>query len=279
MTNKNLIQYQTINSYQIHLNSSSASIYNNSTYKSNCTFYIPSMIEYTQKTIELRISLVNAQIPCSFYQINSTNNKINITISGNTISYYFPYGNYNINTFITQWYSTIGGNWTLSLNSLTNQLIISNSANEFLLSDDDSNSLFSVIGFLKGNTYTSISKTLTSPYVVNFSGLKRLLITSPSFRLNSKTSYDSGETNVLASIPNNSTQNGIIHYNNITNFKSLLGNSEISNIHIEILDDTSNYINFNNQDWTLTLQIDNVCEVIQDLSTLDEVYYYESNNV
>jgi hypothetical protein len=277
MASKNLIQYQSINSYQIHLNSASAT-YNNGTYKSDCTFILPDMIDNTKKTIELRISLVNAQIPVSFYQINQTNNKLNITISGTKTSYYFPYGNYNINTFITQWASTVGAGWILTLNSSTNTLNIANTTTDFSLTDD-TNSIFGIIGLVKGTTCNSSNKIIVSPYPVNFSGLQRLLITSPTFNLFSKTSYDSGETNILSSIPNNSVQNGYIYYNNLTNFKSIFSNTQLSNIQIQFVDDFSNFINFNNIDWTLTLQIDNVHEIIQDLSTLKEVYDYEINNL
>jgi len=226
----------------------------------------------------LRISLVNAQIPCSFYQINATNNKFYITISGTTNTYYFPYGNYNVNSFIKQWSTTVGSSWTLTLNSTTNTLNISNSTNDFTLSDDV-NSIFNIIGLQKGTTYTSSSKTLVTPYPVNFSGLQRILLVSPTFSLNSKTSYDYGETNILASIPNNSVQNGFIYYNNYTNFKSIFSNSQISTIQIQFIDDFGNYINFNNIDWSITLQIDNIHELIKDLSNLKDVYELEINNL
>jgi hypothetical protein len=277
MANKNLIQYQSINSYQIHLHSGSAT-YNNGTYKSDCTFFIPDIIDNTKKTIELRISVVNAQIPVSFTQINYTNNKISITISGTKTSYYFPFGNYNINTLITQWTATVGAGWILTLNSSNNTLNIANTTTEFTLSDDLF-SLFGVIGLQKGTSYTSSSKLIVTSFPVNFSGLPRLLLISPTFNLYSKTSFDNGESNILASVPNNSIQNGYIYYNNLTNFKSVFSNTQLSNIQIQLIDDFSNFINFNNIDWTLTLQIDNVHEIIQDLSSLTEVYDFEVSNL
>ena len=119
MTSKDFISYQTIQSSQIYLNSSSAMLMNG-TAKSYVHFYIQNAINTTNKnTIEMRVSLVNAQLPCSFYQINNFNNTIII----NGISYMFPNGNYNVNSFITTWKSVVGSTWVLSFSSFTNTFI------------------------------------------------------------------------------------------------------------------------------------------------------------
>ena len=70
-----LISYQTIYTTQIFLNSGQATQYNNSTQKSFLTFSLKDVISLDKNNLEVRISLVNAQLPYSFYQINSTNNK------------------------------------------------------------------------------------------------------------------------------------------------------------------------------------------------------------
>ena len=69
----------------------------------------------------MKISVVNAQIPISWYLITSNNNKINITVAGVKTSYYFKIGNYNISTFITEWANSIGVNWTLTYSNITNK--------------------------------------------------------------------------------------------------------------------------------------------------------------
>ena len=216
MQNKNVISYQTIYSTQIYLNSSSSMLMNG-TAKSNVHFYIQNAINSNKKnTIEMRVSLVNAQFPCSFYQINNTNNTIKI----NSISYVFPNGNYNVNYFISTWKTVVGNTWVLSFSSITNTLVFSYTS-AFTFSDVQNTSLFSVIGFTVGNTYTSNGTTLSAPYCVNFSGVPRLLISSPTFSLNSKTSYDSAMGNIIASVPNNCIQNGIMYNTNYTNYKSV----------------------------------------------------------
>lgn len=266
-SNKGFVSYQTIQSSQIYLNSSSAMLMNG-TAKSYVHFYIPNAVNNTNKnTIEMRVSLVNAQLPCSFYQINNFNNTIII----NGISYMFPNGNYNVNSFISTWYNVVGSSWLLSFSSLTNKFIFTNTSS-FTFTDMTICSLFPIIGFITNNTYSSNGNSLTASFCVNFSGLSRLLISIPTFSLNSKSSFDSAMSNIIASVPNNCIQNGIIYYTNYTNYRSIFKNSELSCITIQIQDDTENFIDFNNLDWSLTLQIDMVNEVIENLDTIGDIY-------
>jgi hypothetical protein len=62
------------------------------------------------------ISLVNAQIPYSFTQINKTNNVF--YVSGT--SYTIPVGNYNIYTLITALLAILPSGFNITINTLTN---------------------------------------------------------------------------------------------------------------------------------------------------------------
>ena len=81
----NLITYQTKTSTQIYLNSSTADIYMNGTMKSNLVFFFEDPLQIGKHAYELRLSVVNAQMPISWYLINDTNNVIKI----NSTKYYF----------------------------------------------------------------------------------------------------------------------------------------------------------------------------------------------
>ena len=59
---------------------------------------------------------------------------------------------------------------------------------------------------------------------------------------------------------------------NYTNYKSIFKNSELSCITIQIQDDNENYVDFNNLDWSLTLQVDLVHEVIDNLDSVNDIY-------
>jgi hypothetical protein len=266
----NSITFQTQTSTQIYLNSATADIYLNNTQKSSVVFIFRNPIILNKNAYEMRVSVVNCQIPISYYLINSTNNKFNITVNGITTSYYFKVGNYNVNSFITEWTNSIGAGWTLTYSNISNKITFGYTQN-FTFSDDI-NSLFGIIGFKKGTSYSSSSNLLICPYVVNFSGITRLNIKSNCFTLNNVDSYNKTINRTIACIPVSSIINGISYYNNFTNYKNIFKNHEISTINIEIYDDFKNLIDFNNIDWTMTLQIDVISENTEDLDNLEDIY-------
>ena len=268
MKKNNSINYQTIYSTQLYLSSNDADIYLNGSKKSSLTFFFEDLLKLDRSSIEMRVSVVNAQIPVSFYQINSTNNTIYI----DNTPYVFPDGNYNVNTFINTWYTVVEDIWTVTFNSINNTFSFSYPA-DFIFSDSIENSLFSVIGFNIGKTYTSdINNNLNGIYPVNFLGLNRINIKSSTFNFRNLDTYEKGRTTTISSIPVNASSNGLINYINITNYKSIFKNHEISSLNIDITDDNSNFIDFHNINWTMTLQIDIVNEVVNNLDDLNDIY-------
>jgi hypothetical protein len=81
----------------------------NGTMKSKMLFNYQSILSDDDTVLKSFVTVLNAQIPCSFYVINSTNNKL--IISGPTITtktIIISNGNYNANTLITELISKIG---------------------------------------------------------------------------------------------------------------------------------------------------------------------------
>jgi hypothetical protein len=267
------ITYQTNHTCQIFLNSSSANVYANGSMKSNCVFYFRNVLPPFKNSIKLRISIVKAQIPNSFYIINNTNNQI--IVNGTT--YTFPVGNYTITQFISQWATTVGSTWSLVFSSITNKLTFSNQGNTFTFTDN-SQSIFQLLGFVKGTSYGSVGGYLTSTYSVDFSGIRNVIVFCNSVNVNNFYCSDQGCSNILGTIPNNYQPSSIIQYVNFTNFKNIFHASELSSLVIELLDDNLNPIDFNNVDWAITLQIDNICEVVKDFADLHDVYKKEVDN-
>ena len=212
---KTTFDYQSIHSTQIYLNSATADLYLNSTKKSNVVFFFRNAIALEKNAIEMKVSIVNAQIPISWYLITDINNKFIITVEGISTTYYFRTGNYNVNTFISEWANSVGSGWTLTFNSIKNTISFTYTL-DFILSDND-NSIFSIIGFQKGTLYSSTNNTLTGPFVCNFAGITRLNIISSCFNLYNIDSANKGVNRVLAVIPVSSLNSGYIFYNNFTN--------------------------------------------------------------
>jgi hypothetical protein len=110
---------------------------------------------------------------------------------------------------------------------------------------------------------------------VNFGGITKLNVKSSAFNSQNIDSITGSIGRTLASIPVSSNQNGYIFYENFTNYKNICNNRSLNTINIEITDDFNNYINFNNADWSMTLQIDILHEVISDYDTIDDIYNKE----
>ena len=81
------ITFQSTNSTQLYLNSSNANMYLNQTKKSNVVFFFDNVLKIDKTSIEMKLSLVNAQIPVSWFLINDSNNRIVITTTQNSYNY------------------------------------------------------------------------------------------------------------------------------------------------------------------------------------------------
>ena len=261
-------------SSQIYLNSANADMLLNGTMKSNLTFFFEDPLIFDNHTMTKKFSIVNAQFPVSYYLINDSNNKIHITLTqeGQQLYVYtFPNGNYNINQFITQWYITVGSNWTLTYSSITNKITFQCLTNFTL--NTLPNSILPLLGFnIPFHIYSSSNANITSPYAINFGGILKLDVKTSSFNLSNMDSYQKGRTNTIASIPVNSTQNGYIMYNNFTNYNSMFKNSSISDLNIIIQDEFNNFIDFNNCDWSITVQLDVMTRILDSNETLQDIY-------
>ena len=78
------------------------------------------------------------------------------------------------------------------------------------------------------------------------------------------------ENQTLKAIPVNVPPFGLILYNNNENIESLVKNSQIDNLNIEIYDDDNNLINFNNQDWSITIELRTTLNLNYNSQSIDE---------
>ena len=86
-------------------------IQENGTLKSKLLFNYKNLLSDDENILKSFVTVLNAQIPCSFYVINSTNNKLVLGAPGLTKTILISYGNYNANTLITELlsqFATIG---------------------------------------------------------------------------------------------------------------------------------------------------------------------------
>ena len=235
----------------------------NGTMKSKMLFNYQSILSDDDTVLKSFVTVLNAQIPVSFYTINSNNNKL--IISGPAITtktIIISNGNYNANTLITELISKI------TSSGLSMDITI-NKSNGILT--------FTSTGFVNyyfGGTILDILGTNSSKiastniyicsYPLNLLGVKKLLVRSERLAIHAISSIDYASTNVLVTIPVDVPPFSLISYNSQSESnKNLLNVRSINQIDIQIYDENDNLIDFNNLDWTISLVISSEVQIEQ----------------
>jgi hypothetical protein len=260
---------QLTDSKQFYLTSTSkVGIKMNSTLNSKINFEIPRFITKQSNILYHSIKLLHAEIPYSFYIINETNNKLNVNINSINNFYVIPVGNYNAFT-LKEVLNAFNPSIIFFLNNSTGKYSIESTSTFSVLS---SSTLLKIIGGISNTTYNAIlisSKyVLNFPFAVNLLGTKNIYIKCNLILENLQTKTNDSQT--LKSIPVNVPPFGLILYNNNENIETLVKNSQIDNLNIEIVDDDDNLINMNNQDWTICIELKTTLQVSYNTQTIDE---------
>ena len=230
-------------------------IQENGTMKSKVLFNYKNILSDDEHTLKSFITVINAQIPCSFYVINALNNKL--VIAGPTITttpILISYGNYNANTLIAELVSKLfasGLTMTITINKINGILKFSSNGflNYYFTSDS---TMLEILGTTSSIIATSTN--YTCPYPLNLLGVKKLSIKSTRLSIHSVSSIDYASSNILVSIPADVSPFSMISYIAQSDaHKNLLNVRSINEIDINIYDENNNYIDFNNLDWTITL--------------------------
>ena len=185
----------------------------------------------------------------SYYLINENNNDIVI----NNIKYSVQFGNYNVNNFITSLLSVIPSGFTITYSSITNRLTFNYTTNFTINASHSLCTINTIIG-LGDIDLTSVSNTLTLPYVVNFLPLARINFRLFFFKFNNFSTTDKS-TDIFLSLQNNAAPIAPIYYVNQTNTNFIINDLNITTININVTDDDNNLIDFNNVDWYMTFTI------------------------
>ena len=251
------------------MSSTSAVVKLNGSKNSRMVFNIPNMIHMTPNITDIWFSVNSAVIPSSFYNINSSNNKIKI---GSTI-FSITEGNYNINDLITAINTQTNTALLVSLayNSTTNKTTITNNGGTSQVITLSVSTLLWVLGFERQYTITLTTLTSsTSPNCVNLLNIPRIFIRSSAIDAGNY-SDETESQDVLAVIPNTACINGVIHYTNFNGIKHLVELQNLSNFDIFITDDDRNEIDFNGVPVFFTINITLRKEVIKP-PTFDKVF-------
>ena len=246
-----------VDSHIINLTSNTATTINGS-FLSDSYFEFRGLLKDETDIIKRQISLVSAQIPVSFYNVNYTNNKIVFKKSADAgyTTTTIAVGNYNANTFMTTltnlFLSALSLTVTISLSKTTGIITISCPTN---FSISPLSTCYELLGFVNGTTYTSSVGFLAPPYPINLLGIKTLQIKSPSLSTQNYSSYTKSHNTLLATLSVDATLFGQINYHNYTDLRTSFSNVELNGIDIQFYDENDNLVNFNGVNWSITLAI------------------------
>ena len=219
---------------------------------SNCVFNCQGLLMDDPNILRTYISLINAQIPCSFYNINTTNNRLSYAQLSTNFSFTIPIGNYSSSSLITQLIQGFGQSSVTSiiLDKATGKLVFTFNTYTSLQPET---TMYSILGIQAGTEFNCLANVARpTTYPLNLLGIKRITIASDALNI---TAYNSkGDGNVLATIEVNQAPFNMLSYEQSTDLnKHVLHTTLISLLDIQLFDENRNYINFNNIDWTMTI--------------------------
>ena len=225
----------------------------NGTLLSNINFYFSGLLKDDPNLIRAYVTVLNAQIPVSFYIIDETDNILDYTENSVSKSITIPIGNYNGNQMVTALnlgFTNNGSNVTATLNSQTGMLkfLITGGASFTFLS---TSTIKKILGFDEDITSTTL---ITMPYQLNLLGKKKLFINSNHLRNNAFSSKSFSCVQTIATIPVDQPPYNMISFVSVSDLeKNILFNKSIDTIDIQIVDEENKYIDFRNIDWSVTI--------------------------
>lgn len=236
-------------SHKVYLSPSGAIEKDNGTMNSNMTFNIANPVVNNPNIVYATIRVTHAEIPYSFYIINSNNNLLSLSTGDITI----PVGNYNANTLITQLNSQFPTGMTITFSNSTGKFTISYNA---AFSINSSSTCGIVVGFTNGTSYNSSLNAIIMPYPCNLLGTKNLYIKLSNFQFDNMNTLTKDKI-TLCNIPVNVPCYNLILYNNISTIGTIIKDGTYPDkIYLEIRDDYNTFVDFNNIEFNITMEID-----------------------
>jgi len=241
----------------ISLNSNNATRYNNGSLLSDLVFDFPNILSPDDSLVYTECGVGNAEIPATFYNTDITNNVFNYVVNLINYNVIVPPGNYNYNSLVTQMTTTFlanGHTMGFSLNKNSNILTMTLSGGP-TWNQITASSIYPILGFNSNTIYNIVGNTITFPNLFSLLGQKKLKIYSSNLAVDSFDSVNSATNNLLCTISVNVPGFDLIVYSNLDGLYSHMRNRYVSTVDIQIKDELGNFINFNNINWTMTINL------------------------
>lgn len=236
--------------------SSNNATQNNGTFLSDVFFNFRGLVKEDDDNREITISIQNAQIPISFYNINVYNNILVLDYDAVTYTFTLTQGNYNSLNLITEIIAKFALQGIIDITILTSAITGCMTFTRALSLDFtilSTGTINTVIGFEPTTNYTSTLGVLTAPFPLNLLGLLKLKLASFELQTQNYDSSVQSNLNILATMPIDSGPFGVVLYNNISNITSIINNKSLDGFDLQIFGDDGRLVDFNNTHWNITL--------------------------
>jgi len=236
--------------------SSNNATQNNGSFLSDVYFNFRGLVKDDLDNVEVKITIQNAQIPISFYNINVYNNILVLDYDAVVYTFTLTQGNYNSANLITEI------KLRFALQSITDIDIATSAITGCmtftrLLSLDftilSTGTINQVLGFNPTTNNTSSLGVLTTPFPLNLLGLLKLKLASFELQTQNYDSSVESNLNILATIPIESGAFGVILYNNVSNIQTIINNATLDGFDLQLFGDDGRLVDFNNIHWNITL--------------------------
>lgn len=219
---------------------------------------------YIPRGFNILVSLGSAEIPFSFYTLNSTNDSFSMfnSATGVVSTYIFPHGNYTpskLRSMLEDWIkANVDANTRVAYDSYTNKFTFS------ILSGTNTNTIYwninnsrKLFGFSATAVNFSAASPVTSDLVCNMNYTSNVFLMT---NLTDRGSIDSAtktSSNILQKIPINTQPRGIIYYTySQSAHKILYHTTSINVIRFSLVDDDREPIDLNGLGYSLSILFD-----------------------
>ena len=237
---------------------------------SSMTFSIPNMLVDSKDILFTTCGLVSAEIPVSWYLIDSDTNILNFSYLAIDYQIVLPFGNYTgdniVSTLIASFdlvLLAVGVTSNITLDLITGKLTFkfnNTLGNHITFNYNGSDGLYRILGFTPNNDYTSVTsggfEFIYAPNPLNLLGIKQIRMCSNN--LATIGNYSTGSTspnNILGCIPIDVEAWGLINYTNKNNQYSKLKARNISTVDIQLYDELGRFLQMNSINFTFTIQL------------------------
>lgn len=258
-------EHVIVQSRLISINSRYATVKYNGDNLSSLLFDFNSISPRSVDTLYHTIAIQSAEIPSSYYNIDSNNNIINITDSlGTTANIIIPTGNYDADTFAAAFIvkfnaAAFAGDGLLTFETLTGRYgLMSETNGTDLAINLTSTTCREPMGISIDATgvlnfpYAAAATLLPLP--ASFLGITKIKMLSDALAGGNFDSNNLNNTTLVDTISVSAPIFGLTVYNSLGR-ESFVKAKRIDDIDIQMLDQNNNFINFNGINWTMTLLI------------------------